>query len=134
VISLIDPVFPRRKSAQDYEFPKLLLGIREGAILYAPLSFLKSHCGSSLRHFKRIASDIGAGFDESLMVCPPRTGVGIGSVALSRGKSSGDSMTSKANCISFLLWERIPVLLASEHITDGKLPIRHSSGNLSENL
>jgi hypothetical protein len=55
----------------------LLLGIREGAILYVPLSFLKSHRGPSLRTSKWIATDEDAGFDERLVVGPPGTEIGI---------------------------------------------------------
>ena len=76
----------KRGEFHDYESPQLLLGVSEGAILYAPLSFLKPHCRSRLRHLKRIASEVGAGFDERLMVRAPSTGVWVGSVAVPRRK------------------------------------------------
>ena len=81
----------KRGEFQDCESPQLLLGIRVGAILHAPLSFLESHRGPSLRHFKWIATDVDAGFDESLVVRPPRTDVGIGSSLFRVAKASGDS-------------------------------------------
>src|ERR1700722_2357570 len=77
----------KRGKFHNYESPQLLLGIREGAILYAPLPFLQSHWGSTIRRFKRLAGEVGAGFDESLMIRTPRTGVGIGSIAFPRRKS-----------------------------------------------
>ena len=67
--------------------PQLLLGIREGAILYASLSFLKSHRGPSLRRLKWIATNVDAGFDERLVVRPPGTEVGIGFVVIPCRKS-----------------------------------------------
>src|SRR4029077_19452178 len=42
----------KRGEFHDYESPQLLLGIRKGAILYAPLSFLKLDGGCSVGHFK----------------------------------------------------------------------------------
>ena len=59
----------------------------KGAILYAPLSFLQPHRGSSLRGFKRIAAYVDTGLDESLVVCPPGTEVGIGLVVVPYRKS-----------------------------------------------
>src|SRR4029077_18029223 len=77
----------QRGEFHDDESPQLFLGIRKGAILYAPLSFLEAHRGCRLRHLKRIASDVGAGFDESLMVGPPSARVRVSSVAVPAGKS-----------------------------------------------
>jgi hypothetical protein len=55
----------------------LLLGIREGAILYTPLSILQSHRGPSLRGLQWIATDEDVGLDQRFVVGPPRTEVGI---------------------------------------------------------
>src|SRR5712692_6863332 len=77
----------KRGKFQDYESRQLLLGVGEGAILYAPLSFLKSHRSPCLRHFKWVAADVDAGLDESLVVRPPGAEVGIGFVAIPCRKS-----------------------------------------------
>jgi hypothetical protein len=77
----------KRGEFQDCESPQLLLGIREGAILYVPLSFLKPHRGPSLRSLKWIAADKDAGFDERLVVRPPGAELGIGFVVIPCRKS-----------------------------------------------
>src|SRR5258708_40057073 len=77
----------KRRQFQNYESPELLLGVGEGAILYAPLSFLKPHRCPRLRHFKGIAADVDVGLDQSLVVRPPSTGVRVGSVVIPCRKS-----------------------------------------------
>src|SRR5690349_10711141 len=67
----------KRGEFQDGEPSQLLFGIRERAVLNAPLSFLKSHCGPSLRSSKRSATDEDAGVLNCLVVGPPRTKVRI---------------------------------------------------------
>src|SRR5580693_5769329 len=67
----------QRGKLQDGESSQLLLSIREGAILYTPLSVLQSHRGPGLRGLQRTASDEDVGLDERLVVGPPRTEVGI---------------------------------------------------------
>jgi len=67
----------KRGKLQDCESPELLLGIREGAILYTPLSILQSHRGPGLRGLQWIATDVDVGLDERFVVRPPRTEVGI---------------------------------------------------------
>src|SRR5437660_1717621 len=67
----------KRWEFQDGESSQLLLGIREGAILNMPLSFLKSHRGPSLRSSKWSATDEDAGFLDCLVVGPPCTEVRI---------------------------------------------------------
>jgi predicted alpha-1,2-mannosidase len=47
----------KRGEFQDCESPQLLFGIREGATLYTPLSFLNSHRSPSLVSLKWIATD-----------------------------------------------------------------------------
>src|SRR5580700_6189952 len=70
----------KRGEFEDCESPQLLLGIREGAILYAALPFLKSHRGPGLWRLKWTATDEDAGFDERLVVRPPGAEVRIGFV------------------------------------------------------
>src|ERR1700687_2787083 len=67
----------KRGKFQDCESPQLLLSIREGAILYTPLSLLQSHRGSSLRGLQWTATDEDVGLDERFVVGPPRTEIGI---------------------------------------------------------
>jgi hypothetical protein len=47
----------------NHESPELLLGIREGPILNAPLPFLKPYRGPCLWHLKRFAAEVGTGLD-----------------------------------------------------------------------
>src|SRR5258708_5509754 len=72
----------KRGKFQDCESAQLLLGIREGAILHASLSVLKSYGGASLRHLKWIAANVDAGLNKSLKVRPPRADIGIGVVVV----------------------------------------------------
>jgi hypothetical protein len=62
--------------------PNCSLRVGEGAVLYAPLSFLKSYGGRCLRCFQWIAAEIDVGLDESLVVSPPSTDVGGGFVVV----------------------------------------------------
>src|SRR5271170_5422398 len=48
----------KRGELQDCESPQLLLGIREGAILYTPLSILQSNRGPGLRRLQWTATDV----------------------------------------------------------------------------
>src|SRR5271170_3877066 len=77
----------KRGTLQDCESSQLLLCIREGAILYPPLSILQSHRGPGLRGLQWIAADVDVGFDERFVVRPPRAEVGIIVVRISCRKS-----------------------------------------------
>jgi hypothetical protein len=81
----------KRGEFQDCESPQLLFGIREGAILCTPLSFLNSHRSPSLGSIKWIATDEDAGLYECLCSTPARTEVGIGFVVFRAAKASGYS-------------------------------------------
>jgi hypothetical protein len=51
--------------------------IREGTILYTPLSILQSNGGPRLRRLQWTATDVDVGLDERFVVRSPRTEVGI---------------------------------------------------------
>src|SRR5579863_357936 len=76
-----------RGEFQDCESPQLLLGVGEGAILYAPLSFFDPNRGPCLRHLQWITGDVDASLDQGLVVCAPSTGVGVSPVVVSCRKS-----------------------------------------------
>src|SRR5262249_24602522 len=103
------------------------------ALLYATLSFPKTHCGSCLGQLKRIGADVNSGLYKRLVVSPPGAEMGMVIVIVPHRKLFRCMVDHQSKLHSFSpLAQTLVGFIGAIRMTGGNRSILQTSRKLKE--